>query len=260
MVSLLNQTDFRAVQNLPFCYLCGKDFADHDFTDKDHVPPESALAKRDREPLLLKTHVACNHRHSATDEKIGQLIALIHGKVPSNPQNRRLQVAHSGRIGMGVVTNLNVDEAIWRWISGFHAALYGEPLSKFEGSLVHPFPRADLANGRYVIVPLREQHLLFVETIKRNRIKNSLDRIRANKGKLTYECVWGQSDNKGPWLCIFALNIYNWKDLGKMPFNPARGCAGCYVMQSGSVPATATQVSFSRILIPSTNPFDPFGG
>jgi hypothetical protein len=159
---------------------------------------------------------------------------------------------------MGAVMNLNVDEAICRWIFGFHAALYGEPLLKFKRHLFSPFPRADLVNGRHVVVPLPQQHLLFVETIKRNRMTNALDRIRANKGKLTYECVWGQSDNKGPWLCIFALNIYNWKDLGRTPYNPARGCAGFYVMQSGSVPATATQVSSSRILIPNTDPFDPF--
>jgi hypothetical protein len=259
MVSLLNQKDLRAVRNLPFCYLCGREFFNHDDTDRDHVPPESAFAKQHREPLILKTHRACNHLHSTTDEKIGQLIALRHGKVPSNPLNRRLKILKSGQIGWTAVANLGIDEAIWRWISGFHAALYGEPFSKLEGSLVSPFPRLNLVNGRHIPVPLREQHQLFVETIKLNRMKNSLDRIHTNKGKMVYECVWGQSDNQGPWLCIFALNIYDWKDLGRTSFFLARGCAGCYYTQSGTVPATTTQVSISPILPPNADPLDPFG-
>jgi len=66
------------------------------------------------------------------------------------------------------------------------------------------------------------QHLNFVQTIKTNRAKNNLDRICCNKGKLTYECVWAQADNDGPWLCIFALDIYDWKDLGRTRVQPAR--------------------------------------
>ena len=74
---------------------------------------------------------------------------------------------------------------------------------------------------------------------------------------VTYECVWYQSDN-GPWLCIFALDIYDWKDLGRTGLFPACGCAGCYVLPSRIVPTTATKGTTSRIIIPMTDPLDPF--
>jgi hypothetical protein len=135
VVALITQNDLRKVQNLPFCYLCGKKFLSDALTDRDHVPPESVFAKSDRQPVVLKTHEVCNHRYSADDEKVGQLVALKHGKAPAHPQNRRLQIVHSGRLGMGAVSNLNVEQAIWGWIAGFHAALYGEPLLGARGSI-----------------------------------------------------------------------------------------------------------------------------
>jgi hypothetical protein len=63
MVSLLNQKGFQAVQNLPFCYLCGKDFVKADTINRDHLPARSLFAKEHREPLCLPTHVACNKSH-----------------------------------------------------------------------------------------------------------------------------------------------------------------------------------------------------
>jgi hypothetical protein len=48
-----------------------------------------------------------------------------------------------------------------------------------------------------------------------NRARGKLDRTVCNKGKLAYECVWQQVDNGGPWMCIFAFDIYDWKDLGR---------------------------------------------
>ena len=56
---------------------------------------------------------------------------------------------------------------------------------------------APICNSVAKNVPAQQQHLLFVETIKHNRMTNTLDRIRANKGKLIYECVWGRSDTIG---------------------------------------------------------------
>jgi hypothetical protein len=32
--------------------------------------------------------------------------------------------------------------------------------------------------------------------------------------KLRYECVWCRADSGDLWICFFALDIYNWKDLG----------------------------------------------
>ncbi len=256
MVALTTQSDLRKVRNLPFCYLCGKSFLPSEDTDRDHVPPECVFAKPDRQPLILKTHRICNHRYSSDYEKAGQLVALKHGKAPVHSKNRRLQIVHSGQIGMGVISNLNVEQAIWRWIAGFHAALYKEPIVGARGSMVTPFPRADLINGRYSFVPLLPQHALFVQTIKEQRIRNALDRIVANNGKLVYECAWGEADDRSCWFCIFAINIYDWKNLGHTQYQPARGCAGCY--QLPKPPPSATIVGSSRLILPNCDPLDPF--
>jgi hypothetical protein len=168
MASLTTQKQLRAARDLPFCYLCGSDFKPEDVTNHDHVPPESVFAKADRVPLKLKSHTKCNSSFELLDEKIGQLIALKHGQVPSNPQHYRLKFIRSPFPRVGAVTNLNIDEAVWRWIRGFHAALYHEPFpSRRLGSLVTPFPRADLKDGAYVFAPLLPQHEVFVEAIKK---------------------------------------------------------------------------------------------
>jgi hypothetical protein len=105
MVSLLRQHDFQGLRKIPFCYLCGREFAAHDSRNRDHVPPECIFAPPDREPLLLPAHKACNKSYELLDEKIGQLIALRYGKVPADPRHQlrtvvferlRLQFTESG--------------------------------------------------------------------------------------------------------------------------------------------------------------------
>jgi len=258
MVSLLNQSDFRSVQDLPFCYLCGQLFVAGDSQNRDHVPPECVFAQPDREPLWLPAHTACNKSYSVLDEKIGQLIALRYGKVPRQRKHRKLRFALSPQRAVGAVVNLDIDAAVWRWIAGFHAALYREPGIGIAGSLVTPFPKARFHDGRAVLQPLRVQHPLFVQTIKANRLRGNLDRIVSNKGKLTYECVWQQADNGGPWMCIFALDIYDWKDLGRSPGLPARGCAGFYLMPAQTIPANAARAVTSSIIIPTSDRLDAF--
>lgn len=222
MVSLLRQSDYRSVQNLPFCYLCGRQFAGGDAKNRDHVPPECVFLPRDREPLWLPTHIACNSGYRLVDEKIGQLIALRYRKVPRN------------------------------------AALYRKSGVGIQGSLVTPFPKAQIIGGHPVFAPLLVQHSLFVQTIKSNRLRGNLDRIECNKGKMTYECVWQQADNNGPWMCIFALDIYDWKDLGRTGALPARGCAGFYLTPTRSVPANATKALASGIIVPTSDRLDAF--
>src|SRR6516225_2755123 len=151
MVSLVRQNDFRSVRKLPFCYLCGLDFVAGDSQNRDHVPPECIFVPSDREPLLLPAHMACNKSYELLDEKIGQLIALRYGKIPEDPQHHRLKFAVSSQGDQGAVVNLDIDAAVWRWIAGFHAALYRESGVGIKGSLITPFPRARLIDGRVVL-------------------------------------------------------------------------------------------------------------
>jgi hypothetical protein len=249
---------------LPFCYFCAKVFLPGDATDMDHVPPESCFAKDDRNvPLVLRTHVDCNHTHNSNDELVGQLVSLKHGRPPT-ARGKRLNVEiipsqQSGDFFAGF-DNLALGAVIRRWVRGFHAALYREPLEESDMFYVStPVPAAEVADGVVKPQPIRQQHLVFVETIKINRAAQNLDRIECNNQKLQYECVWAQGDNDGPWLCIFALNLYEWKDLGDPKHFPPRGCVGCYLLPSGKPPAEATLATRLRVAIPNFDRLDPFG-
>ena len=124
MPSLLVHKAFQSARHLPFCYLCGRDFVDDDLVDGDHVPPKAIFNSRDRTPTLkLKTHKKCNAALSIDDKKIAQLIALRRFDGPKSARDQALQFA-SYRGGMVALENLNVDAAVWRWVKGFHAALY----------------------------------------------------------------------------------------------------------------------------------------
>jgi hypothetical protein len=262
MKSITNQSHFRAVQRLSFCYLCGLDFKAEDSRNRDHVPPQGIFLSEHREPMWLPTHTLCNNGQTETDEKIGQLVALRYGKVPKDEKNRRLEFLHIPAANQAAVVNLEVDAAVWRWVRGCHSALYGVPLvGKFTVdigcALVTPFPRAPKDTGE--IEPIKQQHYKFVDTIKVNRAKDNMDRVVTNKGKFVYECVWAQADGNGPWMCIFAIDIYDWKDLGATKLHPARGCAGFYICPDGRLPAGATVAVTSDIIIPNVDPLDPFG-
>ena len=252
--------DLRSISRLPFCYLCGVFFTEDDITDDDHVPPKTDFHKRDRSPpLKLKTHVRCNAALSRSDKQEGQLIALRRGEGLASSRDRSLKLVDYPKAELVALENLNVDAVIWRWIKGFHAALYREPLDFIEGSLRTPFPRAEKKNGRIVMQPILPQHVLFVETIKRNRAFQNIDRISINNGKLIYECVWCQFDGEDRWMCIFALDIYNWKDLGGHTKEiPARGCAGCYLTANHMPPDAAARHKISELLILNFDSFDPF--
>ncbi|HEY4048775.1 MAG TPA: hypothetical protein VGM27_18070 [Acidobacteriaceae bacterium] len=261
MPTLATQKDFRAVQTLPFCYVCGREFEDGDNINRDHLPPQNTFAKRDRIPALwLPTHYDCNAAYKLLDEKIGQLISLKRYYQPSSPRHRRLRFSLFPRQGLGAVINVDVDGAIWRWIRGFHAALYRRYMPETQmRALVTPLPRARNSAFGPVFDPLLPQHRVAVELIKTNRAKRNLDSIKSNNSKFTYECVWQQSDDKRAWACFFAMDIYQWKDLGGTGVQPSRGCAGLYILPSGQIPAAATQGTSTAILAPNLDPLDPFG-
>lgn len=228
--------------------------------DGDHVPPKAAFNSRDRQPTLkLQTHKACNASFSVEDKKVAQLIAMRRWQGPSSQRDAALKFAVYPGFGAGVM-NLDVDQAVWRWIRGFHAALYQRPLLTDHRSIVTPFPRADMSSGLPKVRPLRPQHALAVRVLKYNRITANLDTVVANNRQLRYECVWAEDDDGGRWFCMFGLDIYDWKDLGSHTAEiPARGCAGMYALADFSVPAGATVAKDPAIEIPNLDALDPFG-
>lgn len=261
MLELLTQASIRPARYLPFCYLCGLPFSSRADNHPDHIPPEAIFAKIDRNfPLKVAAHRKCNNPQSKQDETVGQLIAVIHGKQPQ-PKNIRLK--HKTFKGSTDDTPLlaflgtNLIGQIWRWVRGFHAALYTEFLPSDTKNAIHPpFPHGKTEADGFIIDKIKDQQYMFVEIIKKNRVARCTDRIVCNNGKCIYECVWVQMDN-GPWACIFALQLYNWTRLADKHF-PTRGCTGWYMPQSGR-PVNGTK--WTNIEVPFSNlePLDPFG-
>ena len=173
----------------------------------------------------------------------------------------------------GAVTNVNVIEAVWRYIRGFHAALYCEPLflGAQAGTITTPFTRGRIVDGDLVLEgPRWEQHFAIVQAIKDQRAIRNVDRIVSNNGKITYECVWVWADDVAAMeadrrpitprrACFFALDIYGWKHLGDVGVVPARGCAGAYFTPDGRAPANASIYVTSAPSVANQDRWDPFG-
>lgn len=239
MIELMYQKHFQPLQKLPFCYLCAREFCVGDKINRDHIPPEAIFAKRDRDPLQLPTHYACNHTHHLNDEKVGQLIAMRRGHVPSE-KNRKLRFRVFPDIGMAAFENLDIEGAVFRWVMGFHAALYQKPMPReAHATIFTPFVKAESwGGGRPVSVPTIPEYHRILESVITHRGKNTIDRVTCNNGQLRYECVWSQADT-GEWWCSFLLDICDWKDLGRTPQLGARDCVGMYVFPKHPMPRSA---------------------
>jgi hypothetical protein len=71
MPAAIDFRKLRAVQKLPFCYICGKSFAKDDQRNRDHVPSSSCIPIRNRPrgPIILPVHKACNDHFKKDDEQ-----------------------------------------------------------------------------------------------------------------------------------------------------------------------------------------------
>lgn len=155
--------------------------------------------------------------------------------------------------------NVNILGAVERWVKAFHAALYREPLPPSTSfGIETPFTVAVPTRHGIVLDTGRPQHLLFVETVKCNRMANNVDTVVCNNGKVRYECVWRET-SQGSWVCIFGLDIYDWKDLGKVDFGQTKGCVGFYECLSGVPPRGAAKYVALTVVAANLQPFDPFG-
>ncbi|HUL04926.1 MAG TPA: hypothetical protein VLV76_01245 [Candidatus Acidoferrum sp.] len=257
MVSLSTQQDFRRVQSLPFCYWCGQDFHRTSAT-RDHIPPKATFAAEDRQPCLwLPAHDSCNGSHKGTDQLAAQLIGLKWGRTQADG-DRKIVISTFGS-EVAAIANLDIRAVVWRWVRGFHAALYGEcmPGARVKHALETPFPHAE-TDALLQIERIKDVHRNFLHEIKTQRALQNLDRITSNNGKLTYECVWCKFCDADVWACVFALNIHDWKDLGLTPGQPARGCAGSYILPSGLPPNDSTRMKLTPIIVPNRDKLDPF--
>ena len=193
---------------------------------------------------------------------MGQFISLRHGRVPGAGKGRlRFRLFRDPRTGevSGAVANVEVREAIERWVRAFHAALYREPLD--------PATRFGIETPFAVAVPTaqgvvrdtgRPQHHLFVQMIKDSRAVGNVDFLACNNGKLRYECVWSPT-TQGIWVAVFALDIYDWKDLGRLTSGTAKGCVGFYQTPTGIPPETACRHAEKQTTVPNEESLDPFG-
>ena len=263
MANVTSQSDCRKVRSLPFCYLCGEPFGKSDETNHDHIPPESVFAKEDRNfPIKLRTHKdKCHAPLSPDDEVLGQLVALIHGKTPSEKSDKlNISILEDPVTGAtsGLFRERNIEYLLRRWIQGFHAALYQSYLPKSAKFAIQtPFPSGTITDAGVEPDPIRDQHYAFVTCIKRNRAAGNVDKIETNNGKLRYECVWDNLSD-GSWCCVFALELYNWVDLADINNYPRRGCAGLYSPGFAVPPSTAHTATKLVFEIGQSDNADPF--
>jgi hypothetical protein len=255
-----SQRGFREVRALASCYLCALPLEPGQARDRDHVPNSALFAAEDREPaLILPTHRACNHNRSGLDETITQLVAVLHGR-PMTPRGRHPHMVRGtfpdGTTGIGA-RGLDLQEIIFRWVVGFHAALYREPLGRSSRMTFPPFPEGRVEANRVVAVPVPEVVPEFVAAIKRNRIAGTTDVVASRNGKCRYECVWSQADD-GRRFCLWALDLYDWKRLGDIFHFEPRGCVGMYIPDDGKVPVDAALETRLHIDIGNTSRLDPF--
>jgi len=188
MIEIVTQKDLAALQAMTFCYLCGKEYGPDDETNRDHIPPKTIFLTEDRNtPLILPACEGCNQDQSQHDEMVGQLISFLH-RTPPRPEQLRLNI-RGGRVTqdgspIAFAQNLNLEEIVWRWVRGFHAALYGEYLPQnIKKRRVHvPFQRGTVdKDNKISYEPLLPQVAVIVEEIKKNRMTRTLDRIECIK-------------------------------------------------------------------------------
>jgi hypothetical protein len=265
MVAIIDHRYLQELRKLPFCYSCAQIFATNEVRTRDHVPPSSCFAIEDRiRPVIVPAHDVCNASYKASDELVGQFISLRRGKTPPSARSRRMTFREFRTPNLEThvaIDNVDIRGAVERWVRAMHAALYREPLvpaTRF--GIETPFAIAvPTHTGGVGLDPGRiTQHRLFVEVLKESRGLGNIDRVVANNGKFRYECVWDQATNKN-WMCMFALDIYDWKDLGRTSLGPKKGCVGFYQYLLPDPPAKATKRSPLKSTATNLEPLDPFG-
>jgi Protein of unknown function (DUF2934) len=259
-IELRTQQAVRALQRLPFCYICGQPFQNGDVKNRDHVPPSTLFLVPDRNfPLILPTHYNCNHDRHLEDQTIGQLVGILHEQAP-DPEHLRMQliagIAADGQLFVAA-GGFDLRATIRRWVLGFHAALYREFLNAGQAFMTFP-PLAEGNRDNLEIERVPEIIPEVVRAIRFNRSLGKVDRLLTRNGKCVYECVWMESDAPGTWFCAYALDLYGWVHLGDIDRFGRRGCVGMYVRADGTVPDHGVRGDRHPDDYQPDDPLDPF--
>lgn len=259
MPQMVGQKELQRAQKLPFCYICGVGFDVGAGKNRDHVPPSACIAQKDKahSPLILPTHLSCNSSFKVDDERAGQFLSLLHGKLAKH-EDRRLEYKNffyqSSHAGTQAVTNVDMYGIVSRWVRAFHAALYMVPLpantrfaTELPLSVISP-----VEDGHIVDTGRPRQRTLCEEVLRRNRLTKTIDRIAAWNGKLQYECVWSLTALHA--YCVFWLDFYNWSRMARLTGKAPADCVGIYVLSLSELPAQAT-VETQIITSPSSFTF-----
>jgi hypothetical protein len=195
---------------------------------------------------------------SGDDEAVGQLVSLLHGlRLPTIKRLAVVPRLHPSGVVVAS-TSLDLRGCIWRWVRGYHAALYREHLPEHvERAVFPPLPSVPQGNATLTSDDRLHQLADIVCLIKQSRVASRTDAVLSHSGRCRYECVWTRLDH-GQWMCFFALRIYNWEDLGDSSTYPHRGCAGAYGAFDDP-PAKGSQAPALPIAISNHAPLDPFG-
>jgi hypothetical protein len=187
MPSVIGPRSLQAVQKLPFCYICGKAFTAEDQRNRDHVPSRSCISRKERthNPIILPVHVLRNDRFKKDDERVGQFLSILHGKL-AQAEKRRLQYRRFSNPALDrqgrqieAVSDMDMYGVVYRWVRAFHAALYQQPIpTKVNYAIELPFDVVSPIDDSYIADDGRpRQRALCEETIARNRLTRTIDRL-----------------------------------------------------------------------------------
>lgn len=254
-IRLSTQQDFRILQRLPFCYLCGEPQAPHHGDAnwlRDRLPPKVIFDKTDRTPpLKLPCHETCRNK-SVLDSAAKVLTSIFMGEksqVESFESGAKPDPPEKGLQATDLSEPLLKREII-RWIRGFHAALYR---SFLDSNLVNwtvylPLRVEHNSDVRARAPDLLGQRRVFLDLIEKNRSVRRLDQIVCYNEYCTYECVWVRP-NRGRWFCVWSVDVYGYYLCGAGQAEIPRACVGTYGPFE-MTPAIAMQESpFDSLLV-----------
>ncbi len=264
MVEIITAQQARKVSLLDFCYVCGNPFTESNPSTRDHVPPKKIFIAEDRGwPLILPAHNECNSEYSFSDEQAKGLIALLHPKDTVVPPLKTEQVGIVKRDGKptGVLLKgLSLRRIAAKILRACHAALYHEFLRNEDTNraVLLPLPIFDPETGNIDENELLPQHQILCKLLKDNRKISNVDHIQAYNGKFRFEVVWSTADDNESHFGVFAIDIYNWHNLGGKVLGRPQGCFGMYRLNKSPIPKNACVATSVELPFTYLEPLNPF--